>query len=243
MTWQQFVSSRAHVRFVKMSECVCIQPVGSVRGACRSEVALCVWWMLEPTGLWCCWERREDRSLGEHRSQYNICATTQVTRTHTPEVLTWLLHCCIVHHLFPPCRLRHPCYSSKKNLFLDYSCQLFSAPNGSKLSEQTRTEPFPCCFENGVADANIYFGTHFLQIKLRIKKCVFMCVCVCSPDLTRSQTKVLESLELIPQHGVPVTTANYDNIRRYLIKVQVAVRETVCVCVKASVLLSLFQLS
>uniref|UniRef100_A0A671WV43 Alsin Rho guanine nucleotide exchange factor ALS2 n=1 Tax=Sparus aurata TaxID=8175 RepID=A0A671WV43_SPAAU len=39
-----------------------------------------------------------------------------------------------------------------------------------------------------------------------------------SPDLTRSQTKVLESLELIPQHGVPVTTANYDNIRRYLTK-------------------------
>nr|XP_020470120.1 alsin-like [Monopterus albus] len=39
-----------------------------------------------------------------------------------------------------------------------------------------------------------------------------------SPDLTRSQRKVLECLELIPQHKDPVTTANYDNIRRYLIK-------------------------
>lgn len=36
------MSSGAHVRFVKMFECVCVQPVGSVRGACRSEVALCV---------------------------------------------------------------------------------------------------------------------------------------------------------------------------------------------------------
>ncbi|XP_055360815.1 alsin-like isoform X2 [Betta splendens] len=39
-----------------------------------------------------------------------------------------------------------------------------------------------------------------------------------SPDLSRSQSKVLECLEFIPQHGEPVTTANYDNIRRYLIK-------------------------
>ncbi|XP_049905725.1 alsin-like isoform X1 [Epinephelus moara] len=39
-----------------------------------------------------------------------------------------------------------------------------------------------------------------------------------SPDLSRSQSKVLEGLEFIPQHGEPVTTANYDNIRRYLIK-------------------------
>ncbi|XP_045909587.1 alsin-like isoform X3 [Micropterus dolomieu] len=39
-----------------------------------------------------------------------------------------------------------------------------------------------------------------------------------SPDLSRSQRKVLECLEFIPQHGEPVTTANYDNIRRYLIK-------------------------
>ncbi|XP_035532248.1 alsin-like isoform X4 [Morone saxatilis] len=39
-----------------------------------------------------------------------------------------------------------------------------------------------------------------------------------SPDLSRSQTKVLECLEFIPQHGEPVNTANYDNIRRYLIK-------------------------
>ncbi|XP_034741033.1 alsin-like isoform X3 [Etheostoma cragini] len=39
-----------------------------------------------------------------------------------------------------------------------------------------------------------------------------------SPDLSRSQRKVLECLECIPQHGEPVTTANYDNIRRYLIK-------------------------
>ncbi|XP_067371199.1 alsin-like isoform X3 [Channa argus] len=39
-----------------------------------------------------------------------------------------------------------------------------------------------------------------------------------SPDLSRSQSKVLESLEFIPQHEEPVTTANYDSIRRYLIK-------------------------
>uniref|UniRef100_A0AAQ4PAV9 Alsin Rho guanine nucleotide exchange factor ALS2 a n=1 Tax=Gasterosteus aculeatus aculeatus TaxID=481459 RepID=A0AAQ4PAV9_GASAC len=38
------------------------------------------------------------------------------------------------------------------------------------------------------------------------------------PNLSRSQSKVLECLECIPQHGEPVTTANYDNIRRYLIK-------------------------
>ncbi|XP_059199040.1 alsin-like isoform X2 [Centropristis striata] len=37
-----------------------------------------------------------------------------------------------------------------------------------------------------------------------------------SPNLSRSQSKVLECLEFIPQHGEPVTTANYDNIRRYL---------------------------
>ncbi|XP_040913014.1 alsin-like isoform X2 [Toxotes jaculatrix] len=39
-----------------------------------------------------------------------------------------------------------------------------------------------------------------------------------SPDLSRSQTKVLECLEFIPQYEEPVNTANYDNIRRYLIK-------------------------
>ncbi|XP_042350663.1 alsin-like [Plectropomus leopardus] len=39
-----------------------------------------------------------------------------------------------------------------------------------------------------------------------------------SPDLSKSQSKVLECLEFIPQHGEPVTTANYDNIRRYLSK-------------------------
>ncbi|XP_041857006.1 alsin-like isoform X2 [Melanotaenia boesemani] len=39
-----------------------------------------------------------------------------------------------------------------------------------------------------------------------------------SLDLSKSQTKVLESLEFIPQYGEPVTTASYDNIRRYLIK-------------------------
>uniref|UniRef100_A0A674NA68 Alsin Rho guanine nucleotide exchange factor ALS2 n=1 Tax=Takifugu rubripes TaxID=31033 RepID=A0A674NA68_TAKRU len=39
-----------------------------------------------------------------------------------------------------------------------------------------------------------------------------------SPDLSRSQNKVLESLEFIPQHEQPVTTSNYDSIRRYLIK-------------------------
>ncbi|XP_051814997.1 alsin-like isoform X1 [Acanthochromis polyacanthus] len=39
-----------------------------------------------------------------------------------------------------------------------------------------------------------------------------------SPDLSRSHSKVLESLEFIPQYGEQVTTANYDNIRRYLTK-------------------------
>ncbi|CAN9497900.1 unnamed protein product [Ophioblennius macclurei] len=39
-----------------------------------------------------------------------------------------------------------------------------------------------------------------------------------SPDLTRSQSKLLESLELIPQCGEPVNTGSYDNIRRYLTK-------------------------
>ncbi|XP_053184200.1 alsin-like [Scomber japonicus] len=39
-----------------------------------------------------------------------------------------------------------------------------------------------------------------------------------SSNLSRSQTKILESLEFIPQHGEPVTTSNYDNIRRYLTK-------------------------
>lgn len=37
-------------------------------------------------------------------------------------------------------------------------------------------------------------------------------------DLSRSQSKILESLELIPQHEEIVTTGNYDNIRRYLAK-------------------------
>ncbi|KAM9851347.1 alsin-like [Aulostomus maculatus] len=39
-----------------------------------------------------------------------------------------------------------------------------------------------------------------------------------SPDLSRSQRKVLDCLEFIPQHGEPVTTVNYDSIRRYLTK-------------------------
>uniref|UniRef100_A0AAX7UVI7 Alsin Rho guanine nucleotide exchange factor ALS2 a n=1 Tax=Astatotilapia calliptera TaxID=8154 RepID=A0AAX7UVI7_ASTCA len=38
------------------------------------------------------------------------------------------------------------------------------------------------------------------------------------PDLSRSQTKVLECLEFIPQYEEPATAANYDNIRRYLTK-------------------------
>nr|XP_029134559.1 alsin-like isoform X2 [Labrus bergylta] len=39
-----------------------------------------------------------------------------------------------------------------------------------------------------------------------------------SPKLSRSQSKVLESLEFIPQYGEQFTMANYDNIRRYLLK-------------------------
>lgn len=62
-----------------------------------------------------------------------------------------------------------------------------------------------------------------------------MCVCVCSPDLSRSQNKVLESLEFIPQHEEPVTTTNYDSIRRYLIKVQVATCEVLFVSIKMCV--------
>ncbi|XP_034042312.1 alsin-like isoform X2 [Thalassophryne amazonica] len=38
------------------------------------------------------------------------------------------------------------------------------------------------------------------------------------PELSRSQRKVLESLEIIPQHEAPVTTSNYNIIRRYLTK-------------------------
>ncbi|KAF7216143.1 alsin isoform X1 [Nothobranchius furzeri] len=38
------------------------------------------------------------------------------------------------------------------------------------------------------------------------------------PDLSKSQSKVLESLEFIPQYGEPVTTENYDGTRRYLAK-------------------------
>ena len=53
--------------------------------------------------------------------------------------------------------------------------------------------------------------------------CISECFCVCSPNLSRSQSKALESLEFIPQQGEAVTTANFDNIRRYLIKVQVNV--------------------
>ncbi|XP_024141941.1 alsin isoform X3 [Oryzias melastigma] len=39
-----------------------------------------------------------------------------------------------------------------------------------------------------------------------------------SPNLSKSQSKLLESLEFIPQYVEPVTTANYDSIRRYLCK-------------------------
>ncbi|XDV30754.1 hypothetical protein PO909_033601 [Leuciscus waleckii] len=37
-------------------------------------------------------------------------------------------------------------------------------------------------------------------------------------ELSRSQTKMLESLEVIPQHVGPVTADSYNNIRRYLLK-------------------------
>ncbi|XP_026074542.1 alsin-like [Carassius auratus] len=37
-------------------------------------------------------------------------------------------------------------------------------------------------------------------------------------ELSRSQTKMLESLEVIPQHVSPVTADSYNNIRRYLMK-------------------------
>uniref|UniRef100_A0A672PTJ6 Alsin Rho guanine nucleotide exchange factor ALS2 n=1 Tax=Sinocyclocheilus grahami TaxID=75366 RepID=A0A672PTJ6_SINGR len=37
-------------------------------------------------------------------------------------------------------------------------------------------------------------------------------------ELSRSQTKMLESLEVIPQHVGPVTADSYNNIRRYLMK-------------------------
>ncbi|XP_077435487.1 alsin-like isoform X3 [Vanacampus margaritifer] len=39
-----------------------------------------------------------------------------------------------------------------------------------------------------------------------------------SPDLSRSQCKVLECLECIPHHADAVTTTSYDNIRKYLTK-------------------------
>lgn len=75
--------------------------------------------------------------------------------------------------------------------------------------------------------------------------CVLVSVCVClrSPDLSRSQNKVLESLEFIPHHEQPVTISNYYSIRRYLIKVQ-PVKEARA-CVRACVLVehSAFVLS
>ncbi|XP_077584361.1 alsin-like [Stigmatopora nigra] len=39
-----------------------------------------------------------------------------------------------------------------------------------------------------------------------------------SPDLSRSQSKVLECLECIPHHADSVTSTSYDNIRKYLTK-------------------------
>ncbi|XP_057708609.1 alsin-like isoform X2 [Corythoichthys intestinalis] len=39
-----------------------------------------------------------------------------------------------------------------------------------------------------------------------------------SPDLSRSQSKVLECLECIPHHADAVTSTSYDNIRKYLTK-------------------------
>lgn len=49
---------------------------------------------------------------------------------------------------------------------------------------------------------------------------MYLCF-TCSPEtLSRSQCKMLESLEVIPQHVGPVTAENYDIIRRYLIKVR-----------------------
>ncbi|CAL8241022.1 unnamed protein product [Merluccius merluccius] len=39
-----------------------------------------------------------------------------------------------------------------------------------------------------------------------------------SPDLSRSQSRLLEGLEVIPQHGEPITASAYDNICRYLAK-------------------------
>lgn len=49
-----------------------------------------------------------------------------------------------------------------------------------------------------------------------------MCVCfTCrSHALSRSQCKMLESLEVIPQHVGSVTAETYDTLRRYLIKVR-----------------------
>lgn len=63
-------------------------------------------------------------------------------------------------------------------------------------------------------------GARFERCSLFVCVCVCVCLRTCSPNLSRSQRKVLESLEIIPQHGEPVTTANYDNVRRYLIKVR-----------------------
>ncbi|KAJ3591672.1 hypothetical protein NHX12_006804 [Muraenolepis orangiensis] len=37
-----------------------------------------------------------------------------------------------------------------------------------------------------------------------------------SPDLSRSQNRLLEGLEVIPQHGEPLTASAYDNLCRYL---------------------------
>lgn len=66
------------------------------------------------------------------------------------------------------------------------------------------------------------FGCHIFIMKYSYRWCVCVCLCfTCRPRaLSRSQCKMLESLEVIPQHVSPITAEAYDIIRRYLIKVR-----------------------
>lgn len=47
----------------------------------------------------------------------------------------------------------------------------------------------------------------------------FLSVCVSPEMLSRSHSKTLESLEVIPQHVGPINMERYNTIRLYLIKV------------------------
>lgn len=59
------------------------------------------------------------------------------------------------------------------------------------------------------------------KFELCMKMSLVTCVCVCSlEELSQSQNKMLESLEIIPKHVAPITADSYNKIRCYLMKVR-----------------------